>query len=306
MVFFFKSENNKDSLWCELPVGVEFLILFGLKVNTLDLKMTTEIYRAVSIIEERVFEGNVFPFTLTSSLRKDIFCNELKSNDNRLELDNLLRNHKAVLFRDIQGLTSAEDFNDIITATGYLGMDYIGGAAVRTQLTDRVFTANESPASEVIPFHHEMAQTPHPPTHLFFFCERPPTTGGETPILISSIVYQRMVEKHPLFMAKLEELGVKYVRFLPEEDDPTSAIGRGWRSTFLCQDRGEQLNIWFILLIQIFFLLLQSPQRGPSSRWVRPGSGWRTAPSRPLPPRCPPYGRTSANSGLNKKPSSTR
>jgi hypothetical protein len=38
-------------------------------------------------------------------------------------------------------------------------------------MTDRVFTANESPSSENIPFHHEMAQTPHPPTHLFFFCE---------------------------------------------------------------------------------------------------------------------------------------
>jgi hypothetical protein len=29
---------------------------------------------------------------------------------------------------------------------------YIGGAAVRTQLTTRVFTANESPSSEKIPF----------------------------------------------------------------------------------------------------------------------------------------------------------
>jgi alpha-ketoglutarate-dependent taurine dioxygenase len=195
-----------------------------------------------SIVEERVFEGNTFPLTLTSSLRKESFCNELNSDSNRLKLDNLLRTHKAILFRDIQELTTAEDFHDVILATGYQGMDYIGGAAVRTKLTDRVFTANESPSSEVIPFHHEMAQTPNPPTHLFFFCERPATTGGETPILISNMVYQQMVEKHPLFMSKLEQLGVKYVRFLSEEDDPSSAIGRGWKSTFLCQDRGESLK----------------------------------------------------------------
>lgn len=62
-------------------------------------------------------------------------------------------------------------------------MDYIGGAAVRTQITSRVFTANESPASEKIPFHHEMAQVPLPPTHLFFYCEIPPAIGGEVIIL---------------------------------------------------------------------------------------------------------------------------
>jgi hypothetical protein len=37
-------------------------------------------------------------------------------------------------------------------------MHFTGGAAVRTQITDKVFTANESPSSEKIPFHHEMSQ----------------------------------------------------------------------------------------------------------------------------------------------------
>lgn len=47
------------------------------------------------------------------------------------------------------------------------------------QVTPRVFTSNESPPSEKIPFHHEMAQVPEPPTHLFFYCEVPTLTGGE-------------------------------------------------------------------------------------------------------------------------------
>ena len=34
-------------------------------------------------------------------------------------------------------------------------------------------------------------------------------------------------------MTELEEKGVKYIRVLPEEDDPTSAIGRSWKSTYL-------------------------------------------------------------------------
>ncbi len=40
-------------------------------------------------------------------------------------------------------------------------------------------------------------------------------------------------------MEKLEHVGVKYQRFLSEEDDPSSPIGRGWKSTFLTQKREE-------------------------------------------------------------------
>jgi hypothetical protein len=37
-----------------------------------------------------------------------------------------------------------------------------------------VFTANEAPAEIEIFLHHEMAQTPRFPSHLFFFCEKSP------------------------------------------------------------------------------------------------------------------------------------
>lgn len=84
-----------------------------------------------------------------------------------------------------------------------------------------------------------MAQTPEPPTHLFFFCETPPVEGGETPILISNEICKRMDERHPEFMRKLESSGVRYRRVLSKEDDPTSAIGRGWKSTYLCETKEE-------------------------------------------------------------------
>jgi len=116
-------------------------------------------------------------------------------------------------------------------------VEYIGGAAVRTRLTSRVFTANESPSSENIPFHHEMSQVPDPPTHLLFFCLSPPDTDGETPILISEEIINIMTEKHPEFMREIEREGVRYIRVMSEEDDPSSAIGRGWRSTYQTDDR---------------------------------------------------------------------
>lgn len=36
---------------------------------------------------------------------------------------------------------------------------------------------------------------------------------------------------------------MQYIRYLPEDDDPTSAIGRGWKSTFLANDRGDGYTI---------------------------------------------------------------
>lgn len=83
-----------------------------------------------------------------------------------------------------------------------------------------------------------MAQTPNPPTHLFFFCEVPPAIGGETPILVSTEMYKSIHDKHPAMMDKVESLGVQYIRVMPKEDDSTSAIGRGWKSTFLCETSG--------------------------------------------------------------------
>jgi hypothetical protein len=136
-----------------------------------------------SIPEQKFFNGLVFPLTLIADKVDDQCCNKFSFlhhwiGHNKDHLDDLLRKHKAILFRNFD-IKNFNDFDSIIKESGYNGMPYLGGAAVRTQLTERVFTANESPSSEIIPFHHEMAQTPHPPTHLFFYCEVPPPDGGE-------------------------------------------------------------------------------------------------------------------------------
>ncbi|KAJ1424139.1 syringomycin biosynthesis enzyme [Ochromonadaceae sp. CCMP2298] len=189
----------------------------------------------ISIPEERVVDGKSFPLTLDYSDHSlEEICTWVAANKEKL--DDLLRDHRGILLRCGSQADSYQAFHDIVDSTGLETMEYIGGAAVRTQLTPRVFTANESPASEQIPFHHELAQTPEPPTHVLFFCEVPPTSDGETPILVSSEVYDRMNTLHPQFMSAIEARGLKYVRVMPEHDDPSSAIGRGWRATFNASD----------------------------------------------------------------------
>ena len=119
-------------------------------------------------------------------------------------------------------------------------MPYIGGAAPRSDvLKGRVLTTNESPPSEPIPFHHEMSQVPQPPAYVLFYCDVPSEQGGETPIVLSSRVYDRFRAISPDFADRLEAQGVRYVRVMPPEDDNSSPIGRSWKATFLCETRQD-------------------------------------------------------------------
>ena len=82
-----------------------------------------------------------------------------------------------------------------------------------------------------------MFQVPEFPAKLFFYCEVEPTSGGETPIVLSHVVYEKVKVKYPEFVQRLEEQGLIYTRILGEDDDPSSPIGRGWKSTFLTDDK---------------------------------------------------------------------
>ncbi|CAJ2661168.1 clavaminate synthase-like protein At3g21360 [Trifolium pratense] len=151
-------------------------------------------------------------------------------------LQSLLNQSGAIILKNLP-LRTASHFNDVVEAFGYDELPYVGGAAPRTKVIGRVFTANESPPDQKIPFHHEMAQVPQFPSKLFFFCEVEPASGGETPIVLSHVVYDRMKERYPEFVEKLEKDGLLYVRVLGEDDNPNSPIGRGWKSTFLTDDK---------------------------------------------------------------------
>ena len=48
----------------------------------------------------------------------------------------------------------------------------------------------------------------------------------------SDVVYDFLSEKFPEELKKFADLGVKYQRRVPEENDPNSAIGRSWKSMF--------------------------------------------------------------------------
>ncbi|KAK4266888.1 hypothetical protein QN277_023751 [Acacia crassicarpa] len=193
----------------------------------------------IQIPQQKLYNGIQFPSVVsppssTSSSSLSLLTQSIRFHKQFLE--SLLLESGAVLLRG-SPLNTASDFNDVVEAFGYEELPYVGGAAPRTNVVGRVFTANESPADQKIPFHHEMAQVPEFPSKLFFFCEVEPASGGETPIVLSHVVYERMKERHPDFVERLEKHGLMYIRVLGEDDNPSSPIGRGWKSTFLTKDK---------------------------------------------------------------------
>ncbi|KAJ1282212.1 hypothetical protein BS78_03G034100 [Paspalum vaginatum] len=201
--------------------------------------MAASFFQDARLPQQRAVEGVAFPAVLVpsgpASGGLDEFLAAVRA-ERASRLEPLLRDAGALLLRGFPARTAA-DFDRAVGAFGYDELPYVGGAAPRTNVVGRVFTANESPPDQKIPFHHEMAQVPTFPSKLFFFCEVEPKSGGETPIVLSHYVYKRMQEKFPEFVAKLEKDGLIYTRVLGEGDDPSSPIGRGWQSTFLTKDK---------------------------------------------------------------------
>lgn len=143
-----------------------------------------------------------------------------------------LDTHGAVLFRGFRASETAYDFSDAMKALGLDSFDASESAAPRTSVAPFVFTANEAPETEVIPFHHEMAQCESPPDVIAFFCEVPPQSKGATPF-VSSVQVASFVEwLLPESVKELSERRIRYARTLPAQSDTGSPIGRSWRDTY--------------------------------------------------------------------------
>lgn len=113
------------------------------------------------IAEQKTVAGVPFPEVLVPSngspLEKDVTAVAEWVKQNREFIDGVLHKSSAIVFRGF-GLKSAADFDAFVDALGYPELPYVGGAAPRTNVVGRVFTSNESPPDQKIPFHHEMAQ----------------------------------------------------------------------------------------------------------------------------------------------------
>ncbi|XP_071713840.1 clavaminate synthase-like protein At3g21360 [Rutidosis leptorrhynchoides] len=206
---------------------------------------TERFFQQVSLPEQKHYDhGIIFPVVLTpntniySNLTEEekvcSFKEAIKAEKQWLE--SLVDKCGVILFRGFP-VKSPSDFNDVVEAFEFPELEYVSGLATRTKVVGRVYTANECPPEIRVPFHHEMAYIRDSPSKLFFFCELEPGKGGQTPIVLSHIVYDKMKEKYPEFVADLEEHGVKIIVIMKDDNDLSNVGGRGWKSAYMTNDK---------------------------------------------------------------------
>lgn len=197
--------------------------------------------REAQVDGQQTWSGSPFPLVFLCE-SQGAPLDDVKSwiSDNREDLERRAAEHGAILFRGFP-LTTDLDFDAFIEAFGFPNFKYEDSLsnAVRTNRTERVFTANEAPPDVTIFLHHEMAQTPVYPSKLFFFCEHAAETGGATPLCRSDVLFQQLQDECPKFAADCESKGLLYRNVMPDSDDPNSGMGRSWQSTFSVSTREE-------------------------------------------------------------------
>jgi alpha-ketoglutarate-dependent taurine dioxygenase len=148
---------------------------------------------------------------------------------NREFLDGMLLKYGAILFRGFP-VSSAAEFRQIAESASAGLLDYSERAAARKEVSAKVFTSTEYPATEAIPPHHEMSYSHNWPAKIFFYCSTPPGAGGRTPIaddrrifgLIPETIKQRFLRHR-----------VMYVR------NYGTGVDLRWQEAFQTEDRAE-------------------------------------------------------------------
>ncbi|MBO6636944.1 MAG: TauD/TfdA family dioxygenase [Roseitalea sp.] len=148
---------------------------------------------------------------------------------NRSTVNTLLLEHGALLFRGFD-IPDAETFRDC--AIGFSGhlLDYPERAAQRETIADQVFTSTAMASDQSIPLHHEMSYSHQWPSRLYFYCDRPAETGGETPLAWDRDVYPALPQD---IRDAFEARHVLYVRNFGDDLDLP------WSEVFQTEDRSE-------------------------------------------------------------------
>ncbi|AEK62011.1 TauD/TfdA family dioxygenase [Collimonas fungivorans] len=147
------------------------------------------------------------------------------------ELGRLLLQAGAVLLRGLP-LQDAEDFRRAVAAMAPELRDYSGGTSPRSQVADGVYTSTEYPKHLEIPLHNEMSYASRWPQRLYFFCNTPPGSGGETPVADSRKILAAMPAD---IVSEFERRRLMYVRNLASAESRYNS----WTKVFLTGDKAR-------------------------------------------------------------------
>lgn len=148
---------------------------------------------------------------------------------NRAFIEEALLRHGGILFRGF-GLQGAAGLEEAIRALCGEALEYRERSSPRRSVAGRVYTSTDYPPSYPIFLHNENSYQKTWPLKVFFLCETPSETGGETPIADCRRVLARI---DPAVRDRLVEKGWMYVRNFGD------GFGLDWQTVFQTADRDE-------------------------------------------------------------------
>lgn len=149
------------------------------------------------------------------------------ASENRDYIRSLLLKHGGVLFRNFHGVQDAAALEQFLHSLSGDLLDYVYGSSPRNLVDGKIYTSTEYPAHRSILLHNEMSYSRAWPMKIAFLCVQPAARGGETPVVDSRRVFERISPKiREKFMAKY----VMYVRNYGTIDVP-------WQDVFQTTDK---------------------------------------------------------------------
>jgi alpha-ketoglutarate-dependent taurine dioxygenase len=148
---------------------------------------------------------------------------------NRPFIDQQLLQHGALLFRGFN-LKTAHEFSDVCRAISGELLEYRERSSPRSAVAENIYTSTDYPADQSIFPHNEHSYSLTFPLRLYFFCETPALEGGETPIVSTRKVFQRLDEQ---LKQRFREKKWMYVRNYGD------GFGLAWETAFQTVDKQE-------------------------------------------------------------------
>lgn len=149
--------------------------------------------------------------------------------ENREQILSELRRHGALLFRGF-GFAEVGAFERFSRALSPVLQSYTGGNSPRHRVAGAVYTSTEYPKNARISMHNEASYLKQMPRVIMFFCERPASAGGQTPVADCRRILAGLRDD---VRRRFAEKKVRYVNNLHGGD----GIGRSWQEAFESEDR---------------------------------------------------------------------
>lgn len=153
------------------------------------------------------------------------------ASENRAVIEEKLLAHGAILFRGF-GISGLDEFDRCVDVISGGALEYMFRASPRTQITRRfnIYSSTDYPAVERIFPHNEHSYSPVFPLHLYFYCDTPSATGGETPL---GDTRHLLAHIDPAVRDAFVRRGIMYVRNYGD------GMGLPWQTVFQTEDCAE-------------------------------------------------------------------